>query len=341
MQYPDTLSQNGASIIIPTYNRESILAETIECIFKSSSPVPAYEVIIVNDGEPFAIDIPGIDKCCVLNNSGKGAASARNKGAAAAKYPILIFLDDDMLVSHDNIRKHLELHMELEGIALSGVWVYNQAMRASLSKSCFGRYKLENDYKTYVPKEKFNGLDNLRLGDSLASFNFSIRKEVFDAAGGFDDAFPFAGCEDQEFSFRLAQRRITLLVATDFIAYHNERDRVELGNWLNRQYTGIQGMLLLAQRNPERRFSPLFAENSPINWEDSINTITKKVIKTIFYNAFFASLLLGLYRMLDRLDACEGLRHYLIRRMEGIYIYRGFRLGWKQALSPPNRRPFS
>src|SRR3989338_1715483 len=100
---------HGVSVIIPTFNRESLLAATLDSIFKSAPPVPTLETIIVNDGAPFTKNIPGIERCSVISNHGKGAASARNSGASAAKHPLLLFLDDDMLVAPDNISKHLEL----------------------------------------------------------------------------------------------------------------------------------------------------------------------------------------------------------------------------------------
>ena len=98
------------SIIIPTYNRFLILEETILKTLSIQTNIE-YEIIIVNDGKalPFAINNP---KISLFKNPKKGAASARNYGAAQAKYTILFFIDDDMWITAESLNQILYLNQK-------------------------------------------------------------------------------------------------------------------------------------------------------------------------------------------------------------------------------------
>lgn len=312
------------SVVIPTFNREGILEETLAAISVAGEGL-AVEVLVVNDGDSFSRSLVGLDRCVVLDNRGQGAAAARNLGASKARSPLLLFLDDDMLLVGDNIRRHVALHAELRDVAISGIWHYNPELEKSLSMSSFGRYKLKHDYRTLIPDAPYRDSPTLRRTDSLASFNLSLPKRRFDEIHGFNPAFKFAGCEDQELSIRLRRAGLELLVATDIVALHNEKDRVMLSNWLERQYRGVQGVPLLAREYPDWSGMEIFTENGPISRGDGSALILRKAIKFFFYNMYWGAILMGLFNFLDRLDCLESVRHYLIRRLEGIRLYMGLR----------------
>lgn len=321
------------SLIIPTYNREDLLEETLLSISRAETSGLTFEVIVVNDGKPFSREISGLDRCVTVQNIGQGAAAARNTGAAIAKSSLLLFLDDDMLLAGENLRRHRELHARMSGVVISGIWHYNPEVEALLAKSSFGRYKLKHDYRAMIPEAAYLGSPLLRESDSLASFNLSLPKHVFKEVGGFDAEFKFAGCEDQEFSIRLRRAGLTLLVATDLVALHNEKDRVFLESWLERQYRGVQGVPLLARKYPDWGGIEIFNENSPIAKGDSLPVFLRKTVKFFFYNMFWGSLLLLVFKVLDRFDALESVRHYLIRRLEGIRLFMGLRKALASLLS--------
>lgn len=312
------------SVVIPTFNRESLLEETLAAIASAVAGLDV-EIIVVNDGDPFSRRLSGSESCLLLENRGQGAAAARNLGASKARSPLLLFLDDDMLLVGDNLRRHVALHAELRDVAISGIWHYNPELEIALSKSSFGRYKLRHDYRTLIPELPYRDSPTLRRTESLASFNLSLPKRRFDEVQGFNPAFKYAGCEDQEFSIRLRRAGVELVVATDIVALHNERDRVVLTNWLERQFRGVQGVPLLAREYPDWSGMEIFTENSPISPGDGPFLILRKAVKFCFYNMFWGRILMGLFNLLDRLDCLESVRHYLIKRMEGIRLYLGLR----------------
>lgn len=62
----------------------------------------------------------------------------------------------------------------------------------------------------------------------LAAFYFSIPRASFFEVGGFNEDFLFQGVEDDELSFRLKKKGISLFIITNQYVLHNEIDRQEL-----------------------------------------------------------------------------------------------------------------
>ena len=102
------------SIIIPTFNREEFIAETLNSIHNQTSN--NWECIIVDDG---SIDntIQIINKfieadnrfqLLLRKNMPKGASACRNIGAENSKGNYIVFLDSDDLISPQFIENRLE-----------------------------------------------------------------------------------------------------------------------------------------------------------------------------------------------------------------------------------------
>jgi glycosyltransferase involved in cell wall biosynthesis len=86
------------SIIIPTYNRASIVPKAVASALKGCPPHA--EVIVVDDRSNTAktalASMAGDPRLKVVTNEGeKGAAGARNYGVARARGDVILFLDDD------------------------------------------------------------------------------------------------------------------------------------------------------------------------------------------------------------------------------------------------------
>jgi GT2 family glycosyltransferase len=70
---------------------------------------------------------------------------------------------------------------------------------------------------------------------SVASFHLSLRKADFDRTSGYDEKFLYAGFEDYDFPRRLRAAGVSFRIDTRVQVFHNEADRLNLGNWLNSQ----------------------------------------------------------------------------------------------------------
>src|SRR5437867_3023911 len=95
------------SVIIPTHNRPDKLRALLRCLRQQNMDPLAYEMVVVDDGSvppPQLPEEPGGPACSLLRLEGVERSAARNAGAAAAKGALLLFLDDDLIISPDFIQ---------------------------------------------------------------------------------------------------------------------------------------------------------------------------------------------------------------------------------------------
>jgi GT2 family glycosyltransferase len=97
-----TRAEPPFSVIIPTYQRPALLARCLEALAQSSTAQEDYEVIVVDDSSPLALDeivAPFGERMAVrlLRQANAGPAAARNTGAAEARGKFLAFTDDDCI----------------------------------------------------------------------------------------------------------------------------------------------------------------------------------------------------------------------------------------------------
>jgi len=93
------------SVIIPAYNEEKYLKKCIDSIRKQDYG-DEIEIIVIDDGsKDRTVEIAESEGVKLLKQEHKGAGTARNWGASAAKGEILAFIDADMYLQEDTIEK--------------------------------------------------------------------------------------------------------------------------------------------------------------------------------------------------------------------------------------------
>jgi GT2 family glycosyltransferase len=225
------------SIIIPTCNRSALLEEVLTHLYTAIADLDA-EIIVINDSKTASVNaVSGAPvPIRVIDNPKQGPGSARNLGAKNATGELLLFLDDDIMVTKEALAKTLFLHERHPGAAFNVNWTYPEELVANCGATKFGRYLLHyklNRYEGWV-----TGLDwakrELFPAPKLAAFYFSISKRDFDRVNGFDESFVFQGAEDTELSKRLVEAGVLLFVDPSVFVKHNECDRLTLKSRLNR-----------------------------------------------------------------------------------------------------------
>lgn len=96
-------TQDFISVIIPAYNAEKYLEESLESLYNQDVAIP-FEIIVVNDGSTdgtLEILQRQLSKIRIINQTNKGIARARNAGFKAAKGNYITGLDaDDLCLPH-------------------------------------------------------------------------------------------------------------------------------------------------------------------------------------------------------------------------------------------------
>lgn len=235
------------SVVIPTYNRARLVAETIASVL--SQTLAPHEVIVVDDGS--TDDTPGVlaqfgSRVRVLRQRNRGMAPTRNAGAALATGDALAFVDsDDTWLPAKLERQVARLAAEPElGLVHCGVDEVDDA----------GRYL----------RTRLDGLEG-RVADEMLLFRRAVilgggsgvmmPRRIFEEVGGFDEALSTSA--DWDLYYRVARRYPVGFIAAPLVRY-----RVHAGNF-SRQVSVMEADMLRAYGKAfagERRGAPLRRE---------------------------------------------------------------------------------
>lgn len=201
------------SVVIPSRRRNEDLRKCLDLLAEGQqkgfslnieSKLTTYEVIVSDDGRNGEARLLINDKypwAHWIQGPKKGPAANRNNGANYAKGNWLVFTDDDCLPSSQWLLMYYNKLNEFpDSIALEGAIHPVGEMEASF---------------THCPIN-FDG-------GCFWSANIALTKELFFRIGGFDENFPYAASEDQEFYYR-CKDVVTPIFVRDAVVEHPVRD---------------------------------------------------------------------------------------------------------------------
>jgi GT2 family glycosyltransferase len=167
------------SVVIPTYQREQVLLDTIDYLLKLGE-VPL-EILVLDQTPTHKPEIAQI--LISLNCSGKirwiqlpypSIPRAMNIGMAQARSEVVLFIDDDIIPDNKLIEAHLEAHKKNNvGIVAGRVlqpWDNEHKEETKESEIAFSSKK-----RQWIK--------------TIMATNFSIRREIAVDLGGFDENF--------------------------------------------------------------------------------------------------------------------------------------------------------
>jgi GT2 family glycosyltransferase len=323
------------SIVIPTFRRPDALRECVASLLAVDYPSEAFELIVVDDeGEGRAAPaLAGIDRGDVAvrleSQRQRGAAAARNRGATVARGEILLFVDDDIIVGPDHLQRHAAAQ-QLGGDRplVNGAWRFTPAVQAVLEQTAFGRFRLalEEEFQSAaMGTEIADGIVNMPM---LGSWNLSLGRQLFWTIGGFDEDYPVAGAEDQDFSLRARRAGCGLWLDTKIVCLHND-NRLDLEAYCAREERSAQTMPVIARKFPDEFGSSAYVvENRPVRVNDPPGLILKKLIKALLAADAVIRLLHLAVAFAERHGAPERALGRSYRALLGLHLYRGFRRAW-------------
>ena len=184
-------SELRVSVIVPTFQRRELVVATLGSLRSQTLPPGTFEVIVVVDGstDGTAERLRSISEpwLRVHEQENRGRAAALNAGARLARADILLFLDDDMRADQTMIEEHLRAHAELEAEAVMGLIAHDAGSPGTVVAEHVRR-DFDRDVRELGPV--FGPLPDDRR---VVAAQLSIRREAFEAVGGFDEAFTRGG----------------------------------------------------------------------------------------------------------------------------------------------------
>ncbi len=199
------MADDGISVIIPAYNVDNFIGETVASVVAQTWPVN--EILVIDDGSTdgtaaWLKDMAGKDaRLQVLTSDRMGPSGARNLGLKAATRPLIAFLDGDDVWPRDKVARQMAR--------------FTAADRPDVVSGLIQRFrKLEPG--TLTPAgEPGEIMAHVNLGACL------FRRQVFDIVGFFDERLRH--CEDVDLMLRVREAGLKLVIMHEVSLYYRIR----------------------------------------------------------------------------------------------------------------------
>ncbi|MFO1413386.1 MAG: glycoside hydrolase family 99-like domain-containing protein [Burkholderiales bacterium] len=194
----------AVSVVIPAYGKAAMTRSCVESLLRADPAVPM-EIIVVDDGspEPIAPALEGLPGVTVLRTEGnEGFIGACNRGAALAKEPYLLLLNNDTEVRPGAVSEMLQTFARVPGTGIVGcklVFPDGRLQEAGAYVRPDGAAEMiglwDDPNRPCYAYEREVGYTS---GACLL-----IERELYRELGGLDTTFAPAYCEDSDLCFRV------------------------------------------------------------------------------------------------------------------------------------------
>lgn len=235
----------GISVVIATKGRVKLLDELLESLdaARSRFPLPS-EVILVDDSSPD--DVREIEDMCERHDArriafGPSVAEKRNVGVRNSRYDVALLLDSDCLATPELLNEHYRRYEDSSVGAVAGLlefvgpdtWFW-EAVANSQFVVCF-------DFPRWMETVPWT-----------PTANCSVRRDVFEALGGFDRDFPDKpGGEDVDLGLRITQGGHVMTCNPKALVYHQKKTWIPVKAMIKRLWHYGSADLFLMERHPD------------------------------------------------------------------------------------------
>jgi glycosyltransferase involved in cell wall biosynthesis len=202
------------SVIIPTYNREKLVGETIQSVLRQT--FTDLEVIVVDDGSTdntkAVVDSYTDPRIKYVYQENRGASAARNKGIKISKGDYIAFLDSDDLYLENALKKSfdaLESHKQV-GFSYGQAYMMMRGDVIRIRKNPF-----HNSSTVIDSVKQIRELLSDFFSSPITMSTLVVKRYYVEEIGGFDEDLWF--WEDGHFFIRMAKRSPSFYIAEPLI----------------------------------------------------------------------------------------------------------------------------
>jgi MoaA/NifB/PqqE/SkfB family radical SAM enzyme/predicted glycosyltransferase len=234
------------TIVIPTYNRKELLKKTLISLFNQKYPKDKYEVIVVDDGSNDDTEemIRSLKPTCnfkyfywprkekfELGEPKNRVAAVRNIGIENARGEIILFVDSDMILDKNCVRRHVLMHKKHKNTVIIGYRNLLFKQKNPLNLVLNKKVPFQDDFREILLLIHKDELWRL-----LHSNNVSIKKDNLIEVGMFEDGLinKYWGIEDQELGYRLFKAGFSFKMDKKAVGYHQYHDPEYINHYLMR-----------------------------------------------------------------------------------------------------------
>lgn len=237
------------SVVVPARNAATTVAACLQALVAQEGQDAGYEVILVDDGS--TDDTREITKkfssVRLISSDHRGPASARNLGVQSAAGDIVLFTDADCAPAPNWLSAMTAPFVAAQEPVAGAKGVYRTHQHEIMARFVQLEYE-----------EKYERMARAPSIDFIDTYSAAYRRDIFLANGGFDEAFPSASVEDQDFSFRLAEKGYRMVFVPEAWVYHRHvtsvaayvRRKFRIGYWKVRVQRRHPGKTLKDSHTP-------------------------------------------------------------------------------------------
>ncbi|MEZ6139247.1 MAG: glycosyltransferase family 2 protein [Zavarzinella sp.] len=197
------------TVIVPVYNEQAHLNETLAGLANQTLPVSEYEVLLIDGGSTdqtlkIAAEFQQHFACLqILHNPKRYSSSARNIGVRHAKGEYLLIVDGHCAVKNPSYLQNVIQAFDRSGADCLGrpqplETAHPTSFQKAVSVARQSWLGHNPDSAIYSSKEQFVAADNVAV---------AYHKSVFEKIGFFDERFD--ACEDVDFNVRARKAGLT------------------------------------------------------------------------------------------------------------------------------------
>jgi glycosyltransferase involved in cell wall biosynthesis len=203
------------SVVIPTYQRPSLLKACLSAIGKQRLDMSLFEVLVITDGEDeqsFAVveevkqQVPNLQLSISALAVKSGPAAARNAGWRKACGRLIVFTDDDTLPHEDWLNAYHKAFKEADEAKV----VFTGKVIVPIPAS-------PTDYEMNIA--------NLETAEFITA-NCACAFPALVQVRGFDEAYRMAWREDSSLHFKILSHNIPIHHVADAVVTHPVRPAV-------------------------------------------------------------------------------------------------------------------
>lgn len=209
----------GTSIVIPSLNQQTYLADCIESI-RQYTPEP-HEIIVIDNGSTdgtadYLRSLPRGTVRYKICDRNLGFAGGVNQGLMMARGTTIMFLNNDTVVTERWLTNLLACLHSSDRFGLVG----------PVTNYISGEQLIDTTYTSTEEMHRFAASFNRSdpgkwaVTGRLTGFCVLMRREVFRRIGFLDEGFEVGNCEDDDFGFRNRLLGFDLVIAKDTFIHH-------------------------------------------------------------------------------------------------------------------------